>query len=264
MNWFTKIQDVLTPRNIKVVTSPSVKSAKLVNYALELDKAGRTDEAAAIYWALLEKDSSEIAAAINLCDIWIRQGKLADAMTVLRVIVEKVPDCSAAWCNLSSALSLLGDHEQALNAANEAVKIKPGANQNAMAYYNRAECWWVLNQADLALADYEIAMTLDPQNQEIADKYSLALLALDKNRQPFGDVKHEWKEHGGWTVDGIQVASTLQCPHCDRHFVSVRTAEMHWCHSCGARTCDSPICSSACRPFMRQLEAIERQSQRVL
>lgn len=241
-----------------VTLTGSVPSAKRLNYALELDKAGRIDDAAAIYWAMVEADPGEVGAAINLADIWIRQNRPADAEILMSVMTDKFPDCSPAWCNLSSARSAMGDPDGALVAANEAVKADV---HNANAYHNRAECWWAVNQHTLAIRDFERAVTLDPTNTEICDALELHKLALTETKQPFGNVKHEMKAHGAWMVDGIEVASTLQCPHCDAHFVSLRDSRVErlWCSHCSAVTCGKPECN-VCIPYMRKLEILEKST----
>lgn len=246
-----------TPRPV-VYMAGSVPSAIRLNQAFGLDRAGRTKEAESIYWAMIQADSCELGAAINLADIWIRQGRFKDAEIVMEVMTDKFPLASAAWCNLSSARSEMGDHPRALDAANNAVKVDPS---NGMAYYNRAECWWASGQATMAIRDYERAVTCDPLNGEIAEKLELARLAIQDTtvKQPFGNVKHELRQHGAWIVDGIEVASTMQCPHCDGHFVSMRDSgiERGWCSGCGAVTCGKPECAP-CVPFLRKMEAIER------
>jgi tetratricopeptide (TPR) repeat protein len=260
MALLSKLQHiVLNPEGRKAATAfnPSVASAVRLNYAKSLCESDKVDEAAAIYWSMVEADPYEIGAAINLADIWINQGKPADAAALLDVICGLAPDCSHAWCNLSAALSLVGDHEKAMVAANNAVKADVS---NAMAFYNRAECWCALNQTRMSIRDFETANELDPANMEIAEKLSLARLAIqDTTTQPFGDVQHESKAHGAWIVDGIQVADTLQCPHCDMHFVSIRGSGVQrgYCGGCRAVTCGNSSCIP-CVPYLKTLEDIAK------
>ena len=65
-------------------------------------------------------------------------------------------------------------------------------------------------------------------------------------------------EHGGIVCDGQQVASTLQCPHCGTHFVSMRGsgARRAWCVRCQAVTCGALACD-ACVPVEARLEHAE-------
>ena len=70
-------------------------------------------------------------------------------------------------------------------------------------------------------------------------------------------------EHSGIIVDGRQVASLLQCPHCGAHFESrpgsgVRRA---WCLRCHAVTCGALGCD-ACIPLEARLEYAEGSKTR--
>lgn len=71
------------------------------------------------------------------------------------------------------------------------------------------------------------------------------------------------KEHGGMVIDGVQTSSTLQCPHCGAHFISMpgsgkrRTV----CLKCMQVTCGKPVCD-ACVPLEAQLEHAEGRKTR--
>ena len=62
-------------------------------------------------------------------------------------------------------------------------------------------------------------------------------------------------------VDGVQVADTLQCVHCQAHFVVVKGSgkKRGFCTRCMGPTC-SPQCHE-CRPAEQQLEEEERRDR---
>ena len=71
----------------------------------------------------------------------------------------------------------------------------------------------------------------------------------------YSDAKHERQPHGIIFVNGQEVATTLQCPHCAMHFVS-RKGSGHrrtFCMRCMAVTCGKLQCDP-CRPFVKELE----------
>ena len=76
-------------------------------------------------------------------------------------------------------------------------------------------------------------------------------------------IRNRLQEHGGVVVDGHQVGSTLQCPHCGAHFHSVpgSGARRAWCTRCNAVTCGNPICD-ACVPIEARLENAEGKKTR--
>jgi hypothetical protein len=70
---------------------------------------------------------------------------------------------------------------------------------------------------------------------------------------------YQRKPHGHIIVDGIEVADTLQCCHCNGHFVPVEGSGIRrgWCPSCSQVTCGAPACM-VCFPWEKQMEAMER------
>jgi len=76
----------------------------------------------------------------------------------------------------------------------------------------------------------------------------------------YSDVKYERKPHGVIIVDGKEVAHTLQCPHCNAHFIS-RKGSGHrrtFCMRCRAVTCGKLECDP-CRPFAAELQDFQNR-----
>ena len=73
--------------------------------------------------------------------------------------------------------------------------------------------------------------------------------------EQYKDAQHERKPHGIIFVNGQEVASTLQCPHCGAHFVSRKGSGIRrsFCMRCSAVTCGAPACMSGCTPFHAEL-----------
>lgn len=72
------------------------------------------------------------------------------------------------------------------------------------------------------------------------------------------------REQGAIISDGRQIASTLQCCHCGRHFVSRKGSGVvrGFCLSCGHVTCGASKCD-ICIPFEKQLGIIERNAMAI-
>ena len=69
--------------------------------------------------------------------------------------------------------------------------------------------------------------------------------------EDYSDAQHERKPHGIVIVNGREVATTLQCPHCGAHFVS-RKGSGHrrsFCLRCMGVTCGKPACLTTCTPW---------------
>lgn len=73
----------------------------------------------------------------------------------------------------------------------------------------------------------------------------------------YEDARYEQHPHGLIFVNGREVASTLQCPHCGGHFIS-RTGSGHrrtFCTNCKAVTCGSAACDP-CRPWLEGMQRL--------
>lgn len=70
-------------------------------------------------------------------------------------------------------------------------------------------------------------------------------------------------EHGAIIVDGVQVASTLCCPHCTRHFLSRpgSGARRMFCGKCMRVTCGDLGCDR-CIPIEARLDFAEGRKTR--
>jgi hypothetical protein len=80
--------------------------------------------------------------------------------------------------------------------------------------------------------------------------------------KPEEDLKNAMFErhaHGAFIVDGIEVGNTLQCPHCNAHFLSIRGSKKRraFCTRCGAVTCGKDTCD-ACIPFEQRIDLCEK------
>lgn len=77
----------------------------------------------------------------------------------------------------------------------------------------------------------------------------------------YADAVHVRKPAGGIIVDGAHVADTVQCCHCNAHFV-MRTGSgttRGWCRNCQGMVC-GPKCA-VCTPFEQRLDLAHRFQQ---
>lgn len=244
---FTSFKEWLTafrPASAPTIAS-SVSVAVRLNLADELASAGRPTEAASIYADILRSHPDDIGTYINAGSLCITHRDYTAAIGILWAGLDRAPSNTHLWANLSAALSATGEREAALDAANRAIQHGPN---NAMAYYNRAECWAAVDQMFLSIRDLETANGIDPHNDEIARKLRLSRLAIAPPLQQYEDAKYEPKAHGYEFVDGIEVRATLQCPHCGNHFKSVKGSGVtrgwcsaHWAITCGRAECRTCI-----------------------
>ncbi len=71
---------------------------------------------------------------------------------------------------------------------------------------------------------------------------------FEEDLAQYADARHERHAHGLVILNGKEVATTLQCPHCGGHFVSRKGFYVR-CKRHDARVCDKPSCMSECTDF---------------
>lgn len=69
------------------------------------------------------------------------------------------------------------------------------------------------------------------------------------------------RQVGSILIDGREVANTVECCHCNGHFLFTRGSGVRrgWCQRCMRMTCGNPACDP-CRPWEQQMEEIERKA----
>jgi hypothetical protein len=80
-----------------------------------------------------------------------------------------------------------------------------------------------------------------------------------------GDPQFERKPSGFILVDDKEVASTIQCCHCDTHFISIKGSghRRGFCTNCMKRTCGALKCD-VCYPMLKKIEDYEKGKLGVL
>jgi len=98
--------------------------------AFGLEQAGRNDAAAATYGALLTRWPHNLAALMGFGNTRYAAGDVETARKTFRQAVLLHPDAAEAWNNLAVSLGDEGRHDDAVEAAREAVRLG-GPNEAA-------------------------------------------------------------------------------------------------------------------------------------
>lgn len=85
---------------------------------------------------------------------------------------------------------------------------------------------------------------------------------LDEFGRPMEDMTAASKPSGGILVDGQHVADTVQCVHCNAHFVMRKGSgvERGWCRNCNGMVCGRKC--AKCVPFEKKLDQAEAAARR--
>ena len=122
----------------------------------------RFEDASAKLHALVQQYDSEAAVAyLEFGKALIRRERYKEAVSVLRIAVEKMPDSSVAHYQLGLALIKQGQWDVALPEIQAATDQKPNS---AQMHYYLATVYARLKQVPAAIQEFEKALELDPDH----------------------------------------------------------------------------------------------------
>lgn len=75
----------------------------------------------------------------------------------------------------------------------------------------------------------------------------------------YKNAKFEAKPSGYILFDDKEVAHTLQCAHCNNHFVSIKGSGIKrgYCYKCKSVLCGAEPCMERCVPFEAKLDFVD-------
>lgn len=155
--------------------------------ALHLHRAGRLDEAAAIYRSILKAVPDQADALQLLGAVEGQQGRHAQAVELLRRAVESAPDNAAAHNNLGNALAQLQRHAEALTCFDRSLALKP---DNPKALRNRGNALRKLNRLPEALRDIDRVLELVPGALEATVDRGELMVALGHHEEAIACFRH--------------------------------------------------------------------------
>jgi protein O-GlcNAc transferase len=150
---------------------------------LELHKAGRLEEAEAIYRDVLARDPANAQAQNWLAVIAGMRGDFAGAAALFRTAAERAPDNANIAYNLGEALRKTGDLSGSIAAFARAIELQPDM---ADAHYRLALNLEATGDLDLAEAAYRRTFALDPQNVLALVNFAAMLYGRRRTEQAIG------------------------------------------------------------------------------
>lgn len=136
----------------------------LVNLAIVLEELGELESAAARYRESIETGRATnhpavLPALLNLGALLLRQGRHKEALPIHRELVTRAPGVADAHFNLAENCLALGAPEEALTAADAALRIDP---RHVFARIDRAFALALTDRLHEAQAELELAKATDP------------------------------------------------------------------------------------------------------
>lgn len=128
------------------------------NLGLELQRAGRIDEAVASYRRALVLKPAHVSAHYQLGLLWLEQGRVDDALVSLQTAVRLAPGHADAQLALGNALVRAGRADEAIEAFRASLRVVPAAD----AYFNLGVAQENAGREAGAIAAYEAALQVQP------------------------------------------------------------------------------------------------------
>jgi len=125
-------------------------------------EGGRTEEAKAALEFVLSREPAHAEACECLANLYVREGRPADAIALYERLLEANPDCEAAHCNLGNLLSAMDD-ERAIAHYRRALALNP---QRAETHNNLGVALARRGEFSEAEEHYLAALRLQPNYAE--------------------------------------------------------------------------------------------------
>lgn len=148
-------RDLDTPWALRIRGLIQVSGGRLAEGRADLEAAWRE---------LRRRRREDFATAAALGHIYLKEGRAAESLPMLRTAVRLRPETAKPWADLGLALILTGDLEQARPALDRALELDP---ELAVGWYNRGLLYYHARLWSAAVADLERAAELAPDDQEI-------------------------------------------------------------------------------------------------
>lgn len=110
---------ILRPDDLPENAKPDTISRAIAG----LERAGRMQEAAAAYSAMLSRWPDNYAALMGLGNVQYRMGDLQSSERAFRRAIAVQPDRAEAWNNLAYVFAAVGRREEAIRAAQKAISL---------------------------------------------------------------------------------------------------------------------------------------------
>ena len=135
------------------------KPSTIFDRAVELQRAGKLDQAAELYQGFLRQQPTHFEAAHNLGAILVQSGSFDAAERQLRRALQIHPRSPEALNSLGLALRYQDRLAEAIAAFDRALSLRPNY---AQALCNRGNALRLVKRPDQALESYDRALALDP------------------------------------------------------------------------------------------------------
>lgn len=146
----------------------------------ELHKAGRLDEAAAVYGRIIAADPANGDALHLLGSIKAQRGDAAEGCRLIEAALRLKPDIALMWFNHGNALAVLERRDEAVESYRRAVALAPDM---VVAHYSLCGQLIAAGRAGEAMTAMDLALAQMPGHHLLTTGKANALMALDRHEE---------------------------------------------------------------------------------
>ena len=134
---------------------------KSLDYAIELHKKGKIEEALSLYLKLHIDQNENTKLLFYIGNAYLQTKKFDLAIDYYKKTISSDQNHFNAYNNLGGTLLTLGRYKEAIEIFKKTIKIKPDFSD---AYSNLASCYHNLKQYEDSILNYNKAIKLNPKN----------------------------------------------------------------------------------------------------
>ncbi len=159
---------------------------------LTLQSLNRLEEALVSFERATEQDDRTIWYYINQVDVLLQMRRRIDALDIIDIAIDNVPDQPVAWARRGQVLRRLGEYEASVKSYERALELDP---DYGWAYNGKGLAHAELEQWDEARHCYEQAVIANPEDVWFAHNFAEALLQLGDCRRAIAELERALAIH---------------------------------------------------------------------
>jgi tetratricopeptide (TPR) repeat protein len=170
----------LTDRQVPRRPAQRLTVGQAYQAAVSSHRAGRLDEAARLYRAILQADANHVDSLHYLGVICNQQGRPQEGETLLRRALALDPNSAQIANDLGIALAALGRFEEAIEQYRMAAIAKPDFVE---AFNNIGTALQAVNRPEEAIEEFEKALAIDPGAAAVLNNLGIAFASSNRHEE---------------------------------------------------------------------------------
>ncbi len=173
-------------------------SALWGNLAIAYEQLGRSQDAINALYQAVQLDPQNITARMNLATSYANTNHYKEAIAQYKKVISIEDVHEEALINLSKCLIAVGNYEEAKKYLKQANVANP---KNGSAHWELGNIYWKRDKdIDKGIAEYKLAVSVEPENDELYDNMALALEEKGQKEEAL----ETWKKCLAYTSDALR------------------------------------------------------------